>query len=75
MPYEKCVEVGCLFYVPATEEVSLRDVEEYLTARLARYKIPKLIRAVEALPRTGVGKLMRHELRALYRSEAGAPQD
>ena len=75
VPDEKWGEVGCLFYVPETEEIGLAELERYLTARLARYKIPKLIRSVEALPRTGVGKLMRHELRAMYRPESASESD
>ncbi|MDZ7770640.1 MAG: hypothetical protein U5K38_17025 [Woeseiaceae bacterium] len=62
-------EVGCLFYVPEKDEITLEDVETFLTTRLARYKIPKQIRVVKALPRTGVGKLKRHDMREWYGAE------
>jgi len=66
VPDPKWGEVGCLFYVPESGEISLEDVESFLTTRLARYKIPKHARSLKALPRNGVGKLMRHELRKMY---------
>ncbi|MFK8021555.1 MAG: hypothetical protein AB8B86_17470 [Pseudomonadales bacterium] len=66
VPDDKWGEVGCLFYVPESGEISIEQVETYLTPRLARYKIPKQTRALDSLPRNGVGKLMRHELRKLH---------
>jgi fatty-acyl-CoA synthase len=71
VPDPKWGEVGCLFYVSESSEISLDDVDAFLTARLARYKIPKLAYRVEALPRNGVGKLMRHDLRKIYREKQG----
>ena len=69
VPDEKWGEVGCLFYVPEDGEVSLEEVESYLASRLAKYKIPKEIRSIDRLPRNGMGKLMRHELRNRYGAE------
>lgn len=66
VPDEKWGEVGCLYYVPENGELSIEEVEAYLTSRLARYKIPKQTRSLHELPRNGVGKIMRHELRAIY---------
>ncbi len=66
VPDSKWGEVGCLYYVPESGEIDLGDVETFLTDRLARYKIPKKIRVVSELPRTALGKLMRHELRKRY---------
>jgi malonyl-CoA/methylmalonyl-CoA synthetase len=40
-----------------------------LSERLARYKLPREIRIVEALPRTGNGKLLRTELCKLMRQD------
>jgi fatty-acyl-CoA synthase len=67
VPDPKWGEVGCLFYVAESGEISLDDVNLFLTTRLARYKIPKHAVPLKALPRNGVGKLMRHELRRIYR--------
>jgi o-succinylbenzoate---CoA ligase len=38
-------------------------LREFCAARLARYKVPKSIELVAALPRTGSGKLLRRQLR------------
>jgi len=66
VPDEKWGEVGCLYYVAEQTDISLADLEAYLATRLARYKIPKQLRPLKALPRNGLGKLKRHELRNLY---------
>lgn len=39
------------------------ELKAFLADRLARYKIPRLYRRVEALPRTPSGKLQKHILR------------
>ncbi len=48
----------------------LHDLDEFLTERLARYKHPKSLEIVDALPRNPAGKVLKTELRARY----GAPQ-
>ncbi len=67
VPDKKWGEVGCLYYVPETmgQEIDMEALDTFLTSKLARYKIPKRAVAVDSLPRNGVGKLMRHELRKL----------
>lgn len=70
VPDDKWGEVGCLYYVPESGEISIEEIDAFLTTKIARYKIPKLLRAVEELPRTGVGKLMRHELRDWYATKS-----
>jgi long-chain acyl-CoA synthetase len=44
----------------------------WLGERLVRYKLPKTIRVVDALPKTGVGKIDKAALRAQALSEDGA---
>jgi fatty-acyl-CoA synthase len=44
----------------------LEDLDEFLTERLARYKHPKAIEVVDALPRNPAGKVLKTELRARY---------
>jgi fatty-acyl-CoA synthase len=65
-------EVGCAFVVLGAP---MADPDEALAAhcaaRLGRYKIPKRFVQVEALPRTGSGKLMKQELRASVHAEMG----
>lgn len=46
------------------------DVLAHCAGRLARYKIPKAVRFVEALPRNVMGKVVKSELVRLYASRA-----
>ncbi|MGB3071511.1 MAG: long-chain-fatty-acid--CoA ligase [Ottowia sp.] len=39
-------------------------MQAFLSARLARYKIPRIFQVRDALPRTPTGKLLKHVLRA-----------
>ena len=43
--------------------LSVADLDEFLTERLARYKHPKHLEVVEALPRNPAGKVLKTELR------------
>ena len=53
--------------------MSLEDLDEFLTERLARYKHPKGLEIVDALPRNPAGKVLKTELRARYgASDAGS---
>ncbi|MFF0544920.1 fatty-acid--CoA ligase FadD5 [Nocardia thailandica] len=47
-------------------EIGLADLEEHLNANLARYKHPKALVVVEALPRNAGGKVVKHELRKAH---------
>ena len=42
------------------------DLDEFLAARLARYKHPKAVEVVDALPRNPAGKVLKTELRAQF---------
>ncbi|CAH0178270.1 acyl-CoA synthetase [Microbacterium foliorum] len=46
--------------------VTLEDVRSHLSGRIAKYKIPKNVIVVEALPRTASGKIRKAELRLRY---------
>jgi fatty-acyl-CoA synthase len=48
----------------------LEDLDEFLTERLARYKHPKGLEIVDALPRNPAGKVLKTELRTRF-SAAG----
>lgn len=54
--------------VAAVTEGHLRieELDEYLTERLARYKHPKALEIVDALPRNPAGKVLKTELRLRY---------
>ena len=43
-------------------------VLERLKTRLAKYKIPKSVVFTDALPRNPGGKILRHEVRAKFRT-------
>jgi fatty-acyl-CoA synthase len=45
---------------------TLSDLEEFLTERLARYKHPKVLEIVDALPRNPAGKVLKTELRERF---------
>lgn len=44
-------------------ELSLEALREYASAHLARYKVPKVLRIVQALPRNATGKILKYKLR------------
>jgi fatty-acyl-CoA synthase len=46
--------------------LTLSDLEEFLTERLARYKHPKALVVVDALPRNPAGKVLKTELRVRF---------
>ncbi|MGB5794882.1 MAG: fatty-acid--CoA ligase FadD5 [Mycolicibacter algericus] len=47
-------------------DLLLADLDGYLTERLARYKHPKGLEIVDALPRNPAGKVLKTELRSRY---------
>jgi fatty-acyl-CoA synthase len=66
VPDARWGEVGHLAVVPKeTEAVDFPAVTRYLGSRIARYKIPKYVSAIEALPRNGVGKIRKDLLRVM----------
>jgi acyl-CoA synthetase (AMP-forming)/AMP-acid ligase II len=54
-------------YVVLTDgsNVAEADLIEFCSERLARYKVPKFVRTLEALPRNPSGKVLKRELREL----------
>lgn len=46
--------------------LKLGDLDEFLTKQLARYKHPKVLEVVDALPRNPAGKVLKTELRARF---------
>jgi fatty-acyl-CoA synthase len=64
VPDERWGESGIAFVVAEEEEVSEEELVAFLRERLARFKIPKRIRFLPELPRSGMGKVAKDELRA-----------
>ncbi len=50
---------------PATT-LSLKEVQAFCHGKLARFKIPRQVAMVEALPRNAAGKVLKRELRGRY---------
>ncbi|GAB7067512.1 fatty-acid--CoA ligase FadD5 [Mycolicibacterium hodleri] len=50
----------------ATDELTLENLQEFLGERLARYKHPRALEVVDALPRNPAGKVLKTELRARF---------
>jgi 2,3-dihydroxybenzoate-AMP ligase len=74
VPHEFLGETVGVFVVPAADAAPvLADVRRYLRRQgLAGYKLPDLLRVLEALPLTPVGKLDRAALTALATPPGGA---
>jgi fatty-acyl-CoA synthase len=65
-PHEKWGELPVAVAAVAQNTLTLEDLDEFLTERLARYKHPKGLEIVDALPRNPAGKVLKTELRTRY---------
>ncbi|MGX9789091.1 fatty-acid--CoA ligase FadD5 [Mycobacterium sp. MMS18-G62] len=65
-PDEKWGEVPVAIAAVTESNLSLDDLDGFLTERLARYKHPKALEIVDALPRNPAGKVLKTELRARF---------
>ena len=57
-------EVVTAWIVPAGRTPSVEELAEFTAPVLARYKRPRIVRVVEALPRNALGKVVRGQLGA-----------
>jgi fatty-acyl-CoA synthase len=64
--HEKWGEVPLAVAAVTDDRLGLADLQEFLAERLARYKHPKGLEIVDALPRNAAGKVLKTELRARY---------
>ncbi|HEY6032424.1 MAG TPA: AMP-binding protein, partial [Gaiellaceae bacterium] len=55
----------CVAFVVLRAEASEEELIEHCRAKLARFKVPKEVRFVESLPRSGMNKVLKDELRAV----------
>jgi long-chain acyl-CoA synthetase len=62
-------EVLAFVVLKAGQTVAAEEVLSFCQSRLARYKCPKEIRFVDALPKSPVGKILRKELRGQARTQ------
>jgi len=68
VPDERWGEVGVAFVV-AKQPVTDEALVEHCRAGLARYKVPKRVVFVDALPMSAMNKVLKDELRALVEHE------
>ncbi|MCW2778356.1 MAG: O-succinylbenzoic acid--CoA ligase [Frankiales bacterium] len=68
VPDEQWGEAVCavVALAPGAEAPTLEDVRAYTGARLARYKLPKRLEVLDALPRNPTGKVLKVELRSRF---------
>jgi fatty-acyl-CoA synthase len=77
-PHQKWGEVPVAIVAlgaSAPTGLTLGDLDEFLTERLARYKHPKALEVVEALPRNPAGKVLKTELRARFGAASSIDAD
>jgi len=70
-PHEKWGEVPIAVAAVTHSGLRIEDLDEFLGERLARYKHPKGLEIVDALPRNPSGKVLKTELRTRYGASAG----
>src|SRR5690625_2722275 len=70
--HEKWGEVPIAVAALRRDGLGLADLDGYLAERLARYKHPKALEIVDALPRNPAGKVLKTELRVRYGDVADA---
>ncbi|MGC4004907.1 MAG: AMP-binding protein [Pirellulales bacterium] len=46
-------------------------IQDYCRAKLARYKVPRYVKFVDAFPQTVTGKIQKYKIRELMREELG----
>ncbi|AQA03501.1 long-chain fatty acid--CoA ligase [Mycobacterium sp. MS1601] len=64
--HEKWGEVPVAVVAASEPGLTLEDLQDFLGDRLARYKHPRVLEIVEALPRNPAGKVLKTELRAKF---------
>jgi len=69
--HEKWGEVPVAVAAITQDNLRIEDLDEFLGERLARYKHPKGLEIVDALPRNPAGKVLKTELRTRYGALTG----
>lgn len=66
VPDDRMGEVGAAFVIPAPGATIVEaEIIAWCRERMANYKVPRFVRALDALPMTASGKVQKPELRAL----------
>jgi fatty-acyl-CoA synthase len=72
VPDERWGEVGVAFVVAKEQGVGEQLLLEHCRERLAKFKVPKRVRFIDALPLSAMNKVLKDELRALDTQEVPA---
>ena len=76
VPDEKYGEVvGAFIVLKKGADLTEEDVRDTCRAKMARYKAPKYVFFVDALPQTASGKIQKYKLREMAAEMAGARKD
>lgn len=71
VPHPKWQEVGkAIVVIKGGQTLTEAEVIEFCQGKLARYKIPKSVAFIDALPRTAAGKVLKRELRVQFTPES-----
>jgi acyl-CoA synthetase (AMP-forming)/AMP-acid ligase II len=72
-PDERLGERICIVVVPVKDQaITLEEVGEFLREKdIAKYKYPEVLKIVDALPRSPVGKVLKRKLREDFQKETG----
>ncbi len=55
--------VKAFIVLKAGEKMTEEEVIKYCQEKLAKYKVPKIVEFMSSLPKSGVGKVLRKQLR------------
>ncbi|MGD8904000.1 MAG: long-chain fatty acid--CoA ligase [Anaerolineae bacterium] len=67
VPHPRWQEVGrALVVLKEGQALKEAEIVDFCQGKLAKYKIPKSVIFVDALPRTAAGKVLKRELREMY---------
>jgi len=56
--------LACIVLNPSCSMTD-EEVREYLSDKIAKYKIPEIVKFMPGLPRNPTGKIMKHELQKM----------
>ena len=72
VPHSDFGEAAVAVVVLEDADVSIREIEDFLADKLARYKHPKHVAIMEALPRNAMGKVQKSVLRSDFKTVCDA---
>lgn len=75
VPHEKWGETVCAVVAFRGEPLSLEEIRDYLTTRIARYKLPSRLVVVDTVLRNGAGKLDKPRIREQVQRILADPSD